>query len=251
MRLLRSKTSCRGLILSSLLLPVAALSALKWWPRDELHRVVPRSKLRRAVETSFDAWIEPQVKRVAVSDPTAAKIVKAARAQEGDDYDASYLKLSYPGGDVPKGRGACTDVVVRALRGAGFDLQHLVHEDMRRDFGRYPDPWKLRRTDKNIDHRRVPNLSTYFEKYGQVLPLQTSGKALKTWLPGDIVTWKLAGNKDHIGVVSDGIGTSGKPMVVHNAFQCIEQDYLDAWPIVGHFRFPKRALESLNHGASS
>lgn len=216
-----------------------SFAALRLVPRPRLRAVFPRTKVSRAIETSFDSVIEPDVRRVAISNSRTQKIVAAAHAQEGDTYDASYRQLSYPNGDVPKGCGACTDVVIRALRAGGFDLQRLIHDDMKRDFARYGDGWKLGRTDKNIDHRRVPNQITFFKKYGQSLPLGTTGKDLKTWQPGDIIMWRLPGHLWHTGVVSDGIGASNKPMVIHNAYQCIEQDYLDNWPIVGHFRFPK------------
>lgn len=217
----------------------AAFAALRLVPRPQLRAVFPRSKVSRAIETGFDQIVEPQVRRVPIQNARTQKIVAAALAQEGDDYDASYRQISYPNGDVPKGAGACTDVVIRALRAGGVDLQKLIHDDMAGDFARYGDQWKLGRTDKNIDHRRVPNQITFFKKYGQSLPLGTTGKDLKTWQPGDIIMWQLPGHKWHTGVLSDGIGTSNKPMVVHNAYQCIEQDYLDNWPIVGHFRFPK------------
>lgn len=243
MRLKSRSSRPRFLVLTTALLFLGAgatFAALKWSPRESVRQVVPFNRATRALETSFDSWIEPQVRRVPISDPVAQKIVAAAHAQEGDDYNAAYRKISYPNGDVPKGGGACTDVVIRALRAADVDLQKLIHEDMRRDFRRYPDTWKLGRTDKNIDHRRVPNHMVFLEKYAQILPLKTTGAALKTWLPGDIIYWKLEGGKWHTGIISDGIGSSGKPLVIHNAWQCIEQDYIDNWPIIGHFRFPKR-----------
>ena len=189
--------------------------------------------------TPHNPWEELAVRRVVVKDPIAAKIVAAARAQEGDFYDPSYQTLAYPNGDVAAGAGACTDVVIRALRGAGIDLQKLVHEDMKRDFRAYGDHWNLGRTDKNIDHRRVPNLMTFFARHGKSLTISTSKADLKNWRPGDIVTWKLPNNANHIGVVSNGIGARGLPLVIHNAQRCIEQDYLDAWPITGHYHYPK------------
>ena len=133
----------------------------------------------------------------------------------------------------------CTDVVVRALRGAGYDLQKLIHEDMQRDFKRYPDSWKLGHPDTNIDQRRVPNHIAFFNKYGKVLPTSTSGSALATWQPGDIVEWHWGSGKWHTGVISDAVAPSGKPMVIHNGWMCAEQDVLTDWPIVGHFRYPK------------
>lgn len=188
--------------------------------------------------TPTNPWEELAVRRVTVKNRVAAKIVKAARAQEGDNYDPSYQSINYPGGDVAAGRGACTDVVIRALRGADIDLQKLVHEDMKRDFRAYGDHWNLGRTDKNIDHRRVPNLMTFFARHGKTLPISTHKASLKNWQPGDVICWKLPGNLNHIGIVSNGVGARGLPLVIHNAQQCIEQDYLDEWPITGHYRYP-------------
>ncbi len=188
--------------------------------------------------TPTNPWEESAVRRMKIVNPIAAKIVKAARAQESDIYDPSYQSIAYPGGDVAAGRGACTDVVIRALRGADIDLQKLVHEDMKRDFRAYGDQWNLGHTDKNIDHRRVPNLMTFFARHGKTLPIPTDNASLKNWQPGDVICWKLPGNLNHIGIVSDGVGARGLPLVIHNAQQCIEQDYLDEWPITGHYRYP-------------
>ena len=192
------------------------------------------------VSTPINPWEKLAVRRITVKNAVAKRIVLAARAQEGDFYDPSYQSIKYPDGDVPKGSGACTDVVIRALRGADIDLQKLVHLDMKRDFRAYGDHWKLGRTDANIDHRRVPNLMVFFARHGQSLPLSTTGKARQSWQPGDIICWRLPGNLNHIGIVSDGVGARGLPLVIHNAQRCIEQDYLDEWPITGHYRYPKR-----------
>ena len=188
---------------------------------------------------TVNPWEKLAVRRVEVKDPIAAKIVEAARAQEGDFYDQSYRSIDYPGGDVPAGKGACTDVIIRAFRGADIDLQLLVHQDMKRDFKRYGDHWGLGRTDTNIDHRRVPNLMTFFDKHAQRLTLSTAQADLAQWQPGDVVTWKLPNNVNHIGIVSNGIGARGLPLVIHNAQRCIEQDYLDEWTVTGHYRYPK------------
>ena len=171
--------------------------------------------------------------------PTAAKIVAGAKAQIGTAYDASYCTLAYPMGDVPPDRGACTDVVVRALRAAGYDLQPLVHEDMARHWNRYPHQWGLTRPDPNIDHRRVPNLAVFFQRHGQTLPNAVSPQTLSQWQPGDVVCWKMLGDHDHIGVLSDKCDAAGTPFVIHNIGQCAEEDCLTRWPIAGHYRYPK------------
>lgn len=207
-------------------------------PRAPMGAIQPVVLQAPTPAPTVNPWEQSAVRRVGVKNAVAAKIVKAARAQEGDFYDASYQSIAYPGGDVAAGQGACTDVVIRALRGANVDLQKLVHQDMKRDFRRYGDKWNLRRTDKNIDHRRVPNLMTFFDKYGQSLPLSTDKADLENWQPGDIITWKLTDKVNHIGIVSDGIGARGLPLVIHNAQRCIEQDYLDQWPVTGHYRYP-------------
>ena len=159
------------------------------------------------------------------------KIVSSARAQIGTKYVADYVSLQYPGGDVPKNTGACTDVVIRALRSAGIDLQKLIHEDMAKNFGAYPRKWGLRRPDPSIDHRRVPNLRVCFTRKGWAL-----GKSAP-FLPGDLVTWDLPGGLTHIGIVSDRKNARGVPLILHNIGPVAsEADCLRAWPITGHFR---------------
>jgi uncharacterized protein YijF (DUF1287 family) len=164
-----------------------------------------------------------------------AALVRAARAQVGVTviYDSRYASLAYPGGDVPIARGVCADVVVRALRRQGIDLQRLVHEDMRRHFAAYPRTWGLRGPDANIDHRRVPNLETFLRRRG----FELRGADFRA---GDIVSWRLPGNLPHIGIVSDrkaGDG-SGRPLVIHNVGHgAREEDVLLAWPQSGHFRW--------------
>ena len=170
----------------------------------------------------------------------AERVVAGARAQIGDSYDPSYVRIPYPNGDVAKGAGVCTDVVVRALRAAGHDLQRLIHQDMRRHFARYPRKWGLRRPDRNIDHRRVPNQMTFFARHGQTLPKNVTPATLATWQPGDIVCWKLDNGLDHTGVISDRKNENGAPLVIHNIARCAEDDCLTRWKITGHFRYPKR-----------
>jgi uncharacterized protein YijF (DUF1287 family) len=170
-------------------------------------------------------------------------LLDAAHAQVGvtRHYDGSYVRLAYPGGDVPADRGVCTDVVIRALRATGLDLQKAVHEDMRRDFAAYPALWGLRRPDRNIDHRRVPNLETWLRRAGHALPV--SGRA-SDYQPGDLVTWRLPGGLPHIGVVSDRRARdgSGRLLVVHNIGAGTRvEDVLLAWPPHGHFRLFREA----------
>ena len=146
------------------------------------------------------------------------RIAQAAveRTQHDVQYDPSYVVIAYPGGDVPADRGVCTDVVIRSLRAVGVDLQQRVHEDMRANFDHYPKRWGLSSPDTNIDHRRVPNLETYFERLGAKRP---ASRLFTDYQPGDIVAWNLKGEDGylaHIGVVTSHIGPSGAPMVVHN-----------------------------------
>lgn len=166
------------------------------------------------------------------------QLLQAAHAQVGVTrfYDGSYVRLAYPGGDVPADRGVCTDVVVRALRATGLDLQQAVHEDMRRDFAAYPALWGLRRPDRNIDHRRVPNLETWLRRAGHALP---ASPRAADYRPGDLVSWRLPGGLPHIGIVSDRRAPdgSGRLLVVHNIGAGAQvEDVLLAWPPVGHFR---------------
>jgi uncharacterized protein YijF (DUF1287 family) len=164
----------------------------------------------------------------------AAKIVEGAKQQLQHPavYNASYYSMSYPGGDVPSDRGACTDVVVRALRQAGYDLQKLIRDDMKGHFSDYPRHGA--KPDTNIDHRRVPNQRYFFSRFGKSLGVD------KDWQPGDIVTWKLDSGLDHTGVLTDSVNGRGLPLVIHNLSQTAEEDVLTAWKITGHYRYPKR-----------
>ena len=167
----------------------------------------------------------------------AMTTAEAARAQVGitTGYDPSYRRLAYPGGDVPVATGVCCDVVTRALRTAhGFDLQKAVHEDMRAHFAAYPKNWGLKKPDANIDHRRVPNLRTYFQRRGWSVGVTATSASYRA---GDIVTWDLGNGIAHIGVVSDQQAASGAPLVVHNIGRgAQEEDVLFAWTITGHYR---------------
>ena len=169
----------------------------------------------------------------------ADRLVAAALKQVGVTltYDAAYSRLEYPGGDVPRERGVCTDVLVRAYRdGLGIDLQVLVHEDMRRAFSAYPALWGLKKTDRNIDHRRVPNLQAFFKRAGAALAISEKGE---DYLPGDIVSQMLPGNLPHIGIVADDRSSDGsRPLVVHNIGAGARlEDVLFSYEITGHYRY--------------
>lgn len=164
-------------------------------------------------------------------------LVAAARAQIGVTrrYDPAYVRLSYPGGDVPEDRGVCTDVVIRAFRSQGMDLQRSIHEDMRGDFGSYPQDWGMRGPDRNIDHRRVPNQMRWFERQGWTVPISTDAGSYRA---ADIVAWKLQGSGLlHIGIVSDRRGADGVPLILHNiGAGTQEEDLLFRHSIIGHYR---------------
>lgn len=152
------------------------------------------------------------------------------------EYDPSYVSLKYPGGDVPQDRGVCTDVVIRAMRHLNFDLQKEVHEDMKKNFAAYPSRknWGLKRPDKNIDHRRVPNLQTFFKRKGWSLPISQNPA---DYQPGDIVTCLLGDTLPHIMIVSDRKNEDGVPLIIHNiGAGTQEEDELFTHTLTGHYR---------------
>ena len=165
------------------------------------------------------------------------KLIKAARAQIGITryYDGAYVRLSYPGGDVNPARGVCTDVIVRAYRAAfDFDLQKEVHEDMRGHFSVYPKIWGLTRPDKNIDHRRVPNLEAWLRRHGEELDVPTDAR---DWQPGDLYTMRIA-NLPHIAIISDRKTWFGRPYVLHNIGRgTAEDDIIGRYDDERRFRF--------------
>lgn len=166
----------------------------------------------------------------------SAQLVEDARKQVGVTlfYDPRYQRLEYPGGDVPKITGVCTDVIIRALRAQGLDLQQRVHQDMRANFASYPQNWGLRGPDRNIDHRRVPNLMTWFKRQGWSLQFSNDPTGYQA---GDIVTWDLGGGTLHIGIVSDRRSAEGVPLILHNiGFGAREDDLLLRHKIIGHYR---------------
>jgi len=171
-------------------------------------------------------------------DTPARVVVEAALGQIDvtTTYDPSYVRIPYPGGDVPVDRGVCSDVVIRAFRAAGVDLQRLVHEDMRANFRRYPRRWGLSRPDPNIDHRRVPNLMVFFERRGAAVPVSADPGDYRA---GDVVSWDLGGGVPHIGIVTGDVDpVSGRPRIVHNIGQGARlEDVVFAWTVTGHFRY--------------
>ena len=167
----------------------------------------------------------------------SARLVHDARSQIGvtTSYDPAYRVLPFPMGDVPAHTGVCTDVVVRAYRRQGIDLQALVNQGMRTAFAVYPRKWGLRAPDRNIDHRRVPNLMTWFRRQG--MALEVSDKSAD-YQAGDIVTWDLGRGLTHIGIVSDRTSPAGVPLVLHNIGRGTqEEDILFGFAITGHYRF--------------
>lgn len=168
------------------------------------------------------------------------KLVDAAieRTHHLVRYDPAYVRIPYPGGDVPADTGVCTDEIIRSYRAVGIDLQKEVHEDMLQNFSAYPRNWRwlLARPDSNIDHRRVPNLMVFFRRKGEALPVSNRSEDYK---PGELVTWDLGGGVPHIGIVVDQKSPqSGRYMIVHNIGQGPKmEDVLFNWKITGHFRY--------------
>jgi uncharacterized protein YijF (DUF1287 family) len=153
-------------------------------------------------------------------------------------YDPAYVRIPYPGGDVPADTGVCTDEIIRSYRAVGIDLQKEVHEDMAQNFSAYPRSWRwlLARPDSNIDHRRVPNLMVFFQRKGQALPISSR---VEDYSPGDLVAWDLGGGVPHIGIVVDRKSPqTGRYMIVHNIGQGPKmEDVIFNWKITGHYRY--------------
>ncbi len=181
---------------------------------------------------------EPAPAASAVAVPAASPpLVVAARRQVGVTllYDPAYVEMPYPGGDVPAERGVCTDVVVRALRVGGLDLQQSIHEDMRAHFAEYPQQWGLHAPNRSIDHRRVPNQMRWFDREGWSRPITANAA---DYAAGDIAAWKLSGSGLlHIGIVSDRKAPNGTPLIIHNIGDGTqEDDILFRHVVIGHYR---------------
>ncbi|MBG5883144.1 DUF1287 domain-containing protein [Providencia alcalifaciens] len=153
-------------------------------------------------------------------------------------YDSSYRQMDYPNGDVPSHYGVCSDVVIRSYRKLGIDLQKQLHEDIKKNFSQYPSQkmWGLRKPDTNIDHRRVPNLETFFARKGTVKPITVKGE---DYLPGDIVSWRLDNGRPHIGIVTSIKASNSRYyLVMHNiGYGQVTEDVLFKWKIVGHYSY--------------
>lgn len=194
---------------------------------------------RAAALALMTAWGAALSASGAFAEPSfGQRLARAAAAQVGVTvlYDPAYTPIAYPGGDVPRERGVCSDVLVRAFRSLGIDLQELVHEDMRESFASYPRAWGLRAPDRNIDHRRVPNLQTFFERRGLALPIT---RARGDYRAGDLVAYRLSGGLPHIGIVADlRTPDRTRPLLVHNIGAGVRvEDVLFAYEITGHYRW--------------
>ena len=186
-------------------------------------------------------YVSAQAPRIADALRSAftRRLVAAAieRTQHFVRYDPAYVRIPYPGGDVPADTGVCTDEIIRIYRAVGVDLQKEVHEDMQANFWAYPNHmrWMLFHTDTNIDHRRVPNLMVFFSRKGEKLTTTTNAS---DYAPGDLVTWDLGGNVPHIGMVVDRKGQNGRYPMVHNIGRGPKmEDVLFNWKITGHYRY--------------
>lgn len=244
MRLLRR-------IILILLLIIAVIVAGVWFYR---HFILPPPPY------VFPPPVRPPVVTPPVTPPTLPPVLKPVPPKHVEkmldsiieqvkitrSYDPTYVRLKYPGGDVPETTGVCADVIVRAFRAQGVDLQQTLHEDMKRNFGQYPKKWGMKKPDPNIDQRRVYNLMKFFERQGKSLPVTYDEK---DYLPGDVVAWDLGGGQGHIGIVTHYKTPDGRPLMGHNiAYGTNIEDALFFWPIIGHYRYfnaPEDATSAL------
>jgi hypothetical protein len=191
---------------------------------------------RRSQQETVDQAADALTK---IPSESVRKVLESAirQTETTTGYTQDYFSIPYPNGDVPAETGACTDVVIRAFRNAGVDLQKEVHEDMKANFGEYPQKWGLAKPDTNIDHRRVPNLQAYFTRERKALPLEGRSGDFR---PGDVVSWDLDGKgMTHIGIVSHVVDeNTRRPMIIHNIGAGTRlEDRLFDWKITGHYRY--------------
>ncbi len=174
-----------------------------------------------------------------IENPSIRSVLTNAREQLNvtKKYSQEYFTLNYPNGDPPLETGACTDVVIRAFRSAGVDLQKELHEDIKANFASYPNKWGLQRPDTNIDHRRVPNFQTFFTRRGKSIPVSLRPESYQ---PGDVVSWDINGKgMTHIGIVSHLWNErTRRYLVIHNVGGgAMAEDRLFSWKITGHYRY--------------
>jgi uncharacterized protein len=212
--------------------PVTQKSRLDVRKRLTLLAFCPR---RTILAFLISTGLAPPVDAEQATPQLRRTLARAAAQQVGVTvlYDPAYQRLAYPNGDLPVTRGVCADVVVRAFRKIGVDLQIEVHEDMKRSFAAYPRHWGLTAPDPNIDHRRVPNLMKYFDRQGKRLP------SAEPYEPGDVVAFRLPGGLYHIGVVAeDRVPGTGRPYMIHNiGAGARKEDILYSFEILGHYRW--------------
>lgn len=211
---------------------VAAAFHFQPWVTTAMAQVPPDSGQELAAQARS---------RLPQDDTFATKLSHAAldRTKQAVRYVPAYVSLPYPGGDVPADTGVCTDEVIRSYRALGFDLQKLVHEDMKENFSAYPKEWGLSKPDSNIDHRRVPNLQTFFKRHGATLPVTTNGE---DYLPGDLITCTVPPHLPHIAMVVPAPDGGTRPWVVHNIGRGPKlEDRLFEFTLTGHYRWhPKK-----------
>jgi len=220
----------RALLCLLLVVPLGACDAAPKLPQTA------KSAVNALLGTPHDDSVNKDWRDTSLAFGLRLSAAAEERATHSVTYDASYVSIDYPNGDVAADRGVCADEIIRAYRLLGIDLQRLVHEDMARAFVVYPKRWGLKRPDPNIDHRRVPNLATFFERHGTSLTPTTSGEDYKA---GDIVAWALADGRPHIGIVTERPSADGaRPLMLHNiGFGPQIEDMLFDLKITGHYRY--------------
>jgi len=210
------------------------------WNAHDFARDSGQAAAAAAIER-FEEGRRERLQRAGGTVEFSRRMVEAARERTRHrvTYDGRYRKIDYPNGDVPADVGVCTDVVIRAYRALGIDLQSELHEEMKASFEAFPSLWGLRRPDPNIDHRRVPNLQTFFARRGRERPVTNLGS---DYLPGDLVTWLVDGRLPHIGIVDRMKTADGeRPLIVHNIGRGPQlEDMLFDYPITGHYRYEGR-----------